>query len=576
LDERLGRGSAVEVRLPDLTLSQAVMLMDNLPRLRRQPLATKTAVYRKVGGHPKSIELLEGWLASGQITDLLADPRLDGMLADQWAGYFLDALLAQLTAAERDALTRLCIFETLLDDEEFTHAEIKPSWLTRWLDLSLLQREAGGAPVIPPHMQGVWDLLPDAEKRRLAPPALYTVHPVVREYLMGRRTTDDRRRLHLWAAEYYGRPFVEAARKMVRPGAQVTEEQIESFARDADGVVGRMVARTDDMAQARGAMGRALAWRDHLFAAGAYDPADEIVNAVWLVLDRWGQRDRAKALLRESIATLEGFTRAVAQGNLASLLQDEGKLAEALATYEAVYQTFQEAGARQQMAATLNMQSQVLQDIGRYDEAIERQEASLAMKRERGDEEGQAISLHQLSILYMLKEDYPAALARSGEAEALDRKLGNQAGLAADLHEQGLIYTCLARAAASDAEAGRHRQAAFDRFTEILAISRRIGDEAGAADSLTELARILMGSERYREAIEFINEGLEIRERLGLKAKIGISLEFLGSVHERQGQLAAALEKYIESLNLLERYSSPQEQARLRGHVARVRGKLGR
>ena len=112
LDERLGRGSAVELHLPGLTLSQAVMLMDNLPRLRRQPLATKTAVYRKVGGHPKSIELLEGWLANGTITDLLADRRLDGMLADQWAGYFLDALLAQLTAAERDSLTRLCIFET--------------------------------------------------------------------------------------------------------------------------------------------------------------------------------------------------------------------------------------------------------------------------------------------------------------------------------------------------------------------------------------------------------------------------------------------------------------------------------
>ena len=125
------------------------------------------------------------------------------------------------------------------------------------------------------------------------------------------------------------------------------------------------------------------------------------------------------------------------------------------------------------------------------------------MKRERGDEEGQAISLHKLSILYMLKEDYPAELARSGEAEALFSKLGIEAHLAATLHEQGLVYNRLARAAASAAEAGRYRQAAFDRFTEILAISRRIWDEACAADSLTELARILMGSERYREAIEF-------------------------------------------------------------------------
>ncbi|MBM3123128.1 MAG: tetratricopeptide repeat protein, partial [Chloroflexi bacterium] len=504
LDERLGRGSAVEVQLPGLTLSQAVMLMDNLPRLRRQPLATKTALYRKVGGHPKSIELLEGWLASGQVTDLLADGRLDGMLADQWAGYFLDALLARLTAAERDALTRLCIFDTALDDELLAYAEIQPAWVSRWLDLSLLQREGGGAPAIPPHMQGVWDLLPDSEKRKFAPPALYTVHPVVREYLL-RNTQYAIRDLHEWAAEFYGRPFVEMARRYAaQSGRSWTEEEIQQLARYH--IVEANTARTDHMAQARAAMGRALAWRDHLFAAGAHDPADDIVNAVYAILARWGQRDRAKALLAESIATLEGGNKAVAQGNLATLLKNEGKLAEALATYEAVYQAFQEAGARSQMAAALAQISYVYQDQGEYDKAIEKSDVALTIRREIGDEEGQAISLHQLSILYMLKEDYGAALARSQEAEALFRKLGREVGVASNLHEQGLIYNRqasaaeAARAASGDAEAAAHRQAAFDRFTESLAIERRIGNEAGAADELGELGKLLMDAGRMREA----------------------------------------------------------------------------
>ena len=92
MEEHLGRGAAVELHLPELTRAQAIMLMDNLPRLRREPIATKLAIYRKVGGHPKSIELLEGWLASGTVTDLLADPSLDGMLTQQWADYFLHAL----------------------------------------------------------------------------------------------------------------------------------------------------------------------------------------------------------------------------------------------------------------------------------------------------------------------------------------------------------------------------------------------------------------------------------------------------------------------------------------------------
>ena len=81
----------------------------------------------------------------------------------------------------------------------------------------------------------------------------------------------------------------------------------------------------------------AAAWHgsDHLFAAGEYEAAGEIVTAVYDILARWGERDRAKALLRGSIDTLEGGNKAVAQGNLATLLKDEGKLAEALATYEA-------------------------------------------------------------------------------------------------------------------------------------------------------------------------------------------------------------------------------------------------
>jgi hypothetical protein len=140
LDQHLGRGTAAEIHLPALSARQTIMLMDNLPRLRQEPLKTKIALYKKVGGHPKSIELLEGWLASGQVTDLLADPSLDDLLAQEWENYFLRALLTQLSPAESQTLTRLSIFRTRLDDEEFSYAGADAGTIRRWLDLSLLQR----------------------------------------------------------------------------------------------------------------------------------------------------------------------------------------------------------------------------------------------------------------------------------------------------------------------------------------------------------------------------------------------------------------------------------------------------
>jgi tetratricopeptide (TPR) repeat protein len=551
LDEHLGRGTADEIHLPALTASQAIMLMDNLPRLRREPLKTKIALYNKVGGHPKSIELLEGWLASGQVTDLLADPSLDDLLAQEWENYFLRALLAQLSPTEREALTRLSIFRTRLGDEAFSYAGADAAAVRRWLDLSLLQRE------------------------RIEGGELYSVHPVVREYLLGRRTEDERRKLHLWVAAFHGRPFVEIARRaVVQSGQSWTDEEIEALARHSDGVVRQMVARTDDLAQARGAMDRALEWQHHLFEAGDYEAADDIVNAVHDILARWGERDRAKALLRGSIDTREGGNKAVAQGNLANLLMEEGKLDEALAIHEELYRTFEALGAKQQMAVALNQQSIIYYMIGRYDDAVTTGERGLELTRKLGDEEGQAISLHQLSIFYMDKGDYATALVRSGEAEKLNRRLHREAGIAANLHQQGQILTNLVHAAQTDEERDTHRCAAVERFQQSLAITRRIGDQAGAADTLTELGGLLMDASQYREAIAAITEGLEIRQGLGLAAKVGISLGFLGIVHERQGQYAAALEKYQQALQLFRQYGSPQDVAIAENRIAGVQAKL--
>ena len=182
------------------------MLMDNLPRLRREPIATKLAVYRKVGGHPKSIELLEGWLASGTVTDLLADPSLDGMLAQQWADYFLRRPAGPVDRGRAGRAGPAVHLRDQPGPGSFDYAEIKPDVgapLARPLACSSAKSGAG-------------------------------VHSASRraEYLTGRMTKDERRRAHEWAAAYYGRPFVEMARRAAESSKleaeSWTEEEIEN------------------------------------------------------------------------------------------------------------------------------------------------------------------------------------------------------------------------------------------------------------------------------------------------------------------------------------------------------------
>jgi tetratricopeptide (TPR) repeat protein len=428
---------------------------------------------------------------------------------------------------------------------------VEAATVRRWLDLSLLQREVGQ----------IGNLL------------YYSVHPVVREYLLGQVSPDARRELHTWAAAYHGQPFVEVARRAIaQSGRSLTDEEIEKEARS--GAVRFTVAQTDNMAAARGAMDRALEWQHHLFAAGDYEAADDIVNAVWLILGRWGERDRAKALLRGSIETLEGPNKAVAQGNLANLRVEEGKLEEALAIYEEVYRTFEAMGAKLQMAQGLAQQGYGLWLKDEIDSSIEKYFRALDIFRLEERHEGQAMCLHQLSILYHIKGDYATSLAHSEEAEKLFRKLNTEAHVARALHQQGLILNDLADAAQIDEEWGAQRRAAFERFQQSLDIARRIGYEVGAADALGELGKLLRDTGQMHKAIAAFTEFTETHRRLGNPARVSIGLELLGTVHERQGQYTAALEKYQQSFELLRQYSSPQEAARLENHIVQMQAKL--
>lgn len=578
-DTHTASDTALELHLPELTAPQALMLMNNLSRLRQEKRAAKIAMYRKVGGHPKTIELLNGWLKDGQVSDLLNDARLDSLLTAEWEEYFLKRLLARLTDDEQAALTRLSIFQARLGAAELAYAEVDEGMVRRWLDLSLLQREAGVGQPLPPQLAALLETLPPAEQAKVRQQQQaadsYTVHPVVADYLLGQTAAEARAELHRWAAVYYGQPFVEIARNYATQTGQTwTDERIEWLARDRDGVVGQMVARTDDMGQARGAMARALDWQRHLFAAREVEAADDIVNAVYDILARWGERDQAKGLLRRSINSLTGFNQAVAQGNLATLLTDEGKLAEALATYQELYETFAAIDAKTHMAVALGEISNIYQAKGEIDQAIDFQTRKLKMVEELGDETRQAISLHQLAILYREKADYETALARGQAAEALNHKLNLEVGIAMNLHEQGIIYNEMARAAGDDEKRGELRKTTVSRFQDSLTIRRRIGDESGAADTLGELGKLLQDAGQMNEAIAAFNEALATYRKVGDPVKAAMVIDFLGSVHERQGQYAAALAKYREALVLLQQYGSPQDAAIVQNDIARVQAKL--
>src|SRR5688500_12685484 len=186
--------------------------------------------------------------------------------------------------AERHALATLAILEgpipASLAQDLLPHTPDLPQLLQQWQAAGLLQPAAN------------------------TPTPTTTLPPAVRDQLLSQLAPPQLQDLHRRAAAHYGRFFTDEARRhLSQQGQSPPEPQIETLARDRNGVLGHWVHQTQNVAHARLCLALALAWQRHLFAAGEVEAAGEIVTAIYDVLARWGQRDQAKALLQQSIST---------------------------------------------------------------------------------------------------------------------------------------------------------------------------------------------------------------------------------------------------------------------------------
>jgi tetratricopeptide (TPR) repeat protein len=503
-----------EIQLLALSPRDAVVLMSGMPRLRAMPLSLKLRLNRCVGGYPQTLRLLNAWLSDARAPSpsaFLDDPPLEDASPEAWARHFLDEILDRLDPGEYEALTAITVLKRPFCAEavpKITRVTLKyaQTLLERWHEMALVQFH---------HREGAqpW----------------YTFHPLTREYILARLSSDMRTILHTRAAVYYGAPFLdEARRRVVQNISDWPEERIAWLARDGNGVLGMWVRQTQNLEHARQSMDHALAWQYHLFRSQQPKAATQVVRAVVPVLNRWGQRDLSKVLLQHSVSASQGDDRTESLNDLARQHIEVGHLRAALNVYEEVYQALEAQGARHQMAHILTRIGSVHYRVGQYDWAAEKYEHALQLMREVGDVAGQATCLHQLTRIHRRKGLYKQALAYSQSARELDVQRGDRAGLARSLYEQGAIFKALERA-----------DSALERFRQSLEIARDIGDETYVVANLQELADVLQGQGRVDDAIAHLLEALEVCQRVDKRRAVGI-LNALGALYDRQNKRAEA------------------------------------
>ncbi len=512
-----------EIEVSALTPRHAVLLMNALPHLGRESLATQLDVYRILGGQPETLKLLEGWLATGHNLQTLRAPSSPmPQTTEAWHAYLLDGILDSLDPGESVAFTTLAICEGSFNVELMSKlTSIAEKYATplleRWEKLALLQFH---------HVtNGV---------------AWYNFHPIVHHHVLQRMSEETWTMLHTRLASVYAAPFVDEARRrlIARNVSTWPDERVEWFARDSHGILGTWVQQTQNVEYARRVMANAVAWQHHLFKAGKYEAAAHIIRTIVPILNRWGQHDLAETLLRRTLAVSSGAERVPNMDNLATLYMDRGHLDGALTVYEEAYRMFEAQGATEQMAHMLRRIARIYEQLGDTSQASQKYEAALQLMRKIGNQNGESLCLYHLSMLSRQMGDYKHALVCSQAAKELYEKAGNRAGVAAALYEHAINLKQLG-----------YLTQALEYLQRSLEVVREIGDEALAVDVLHEMSILHRDKGGLDLAIEAAHQAVELCRRID-PAKAIFFLEFLGKLYTQRGDMDSAKASYAEARRL--------------------------
>jgi tetratricopeptide (TPR) repeat protein len=518
------------IHLPGLTAHQTVQHMNNLAGpLSKLEYKKQLELLPVVKGHPKTIEFLDSYLKKYPVSQVLEVKDLREKAVEDVGKYFMDGLWQDLNKDEQEALAILAVFRTPLKLQDIHKLVTKEDALNKLMGYSLVQLEGEG--------RG------------------FVVHQVVSEYVFDKIGKEECKRLYKKAAEFHIHQFDDLLKEVPK---DIKAEPLEMLC-----AVMEMMAQQGMREQAENMTSSLLEIHHHLFEAEEYEQADEIVNAIWGFLDMQGLREIAKELLKKSTDSLEGFNKYVAVGNLASLLNEEGKWQEALNTYQECLNFFKQIDAKSQMAGVISQQAHIYRHRGKYEKALKLEQKALSLQEEIGDKEGIVLEHFRIAQLLYFMERYDEALEKGKKGLKLAQDLENLHFEAHFLHHLGLTSEGLNRL-----------KDAIEHFSNSLAIRERIGDKEGQGDSLGEIGKLALSAGQFKEALDCYQQALDIFRELGDPVKVAISLEWIGVMFEQQGHFQEALIKYQETLHLKRQYSSPQSIAITERHIARVKKRI--
>ena len=272
---------------------------------------------------------------------------------------------------------------------------------------------------------------------------------------------------------------------------------------------------------------------------------------------RWTAAEMTRRATREADSRLHGSHKQAAaywQWRVDVWPQDGAAKVHDL--LEARYHLLQ-AGAAEDASEVSERAVSLLHDWGAWD-----QEASLiydTLAHLPADSPSQATWIHQLGIIALDRGDFEQAARQYLRAREAFKRLGDEAGVANTYHQLGKI----SQARGDYAEAAR-------RYRRSINLNKQIGNHSGMAKAYHQLGMLAHDRGVYAEADRHYRRSLNINKRLGDQATMAINYHELGRLAQDRGNYAEATRHYQSALDIKKGFGNKAGMANSYGQLGNL------
>lgn len=176
-------------------------------------------------------------------------------------------------------------------------------------------------------------------------------------------------------------------------------------------------------------------------------------------------------------------------------------------------------------------------------QALQYGREGIALAQALGFERGQANIWNKMGVVYRHMENFVEALKCYDQAYKVAERTGNLLEMAHAYNNMGHAYSWQG-----------HYQMQLDYSQKALALFEQLGNEKGVGFALTGAIIASLELQHYPEALSYAERSYVLRAAHGPNIETMVALLYLGRVHTKMGQFAAAKDYLMQGVAMYEQY----------------------